>query len=181
MGEPLTKWRVYSLKKLFWSNPQDGRHNLKWYYRSFDETGALVGKDSAYAVNHTFVKYNNEQIALSGTYTDKDSLFIQEGSYLINYGLTYQFIDAASLGIPAQDTIFMALYDRAGDFIIPDSEVYVTCTYAASTVGNTGIMNWNLTYKAIGPTGIFLIVKSVSPNSLIHFTYKDNIVATLIN
>ncbi len=181
LGEPLSKWRVYSLKKTFWANPIDGRHNLKWYYRSINEMGELVGSDSAYVINHTFTKYNNEQTALSGTYAQKDTLIIQDGCYLINYGLTYQFVDATSGGLPSQDTIYMALYDIAGDFIIPNSEVYVTHTYSSTTSGTTGIMNWNIAYKITGSTGILLLAKGITSNALIHFAHKDNLTATLVN
>jgi len=180
MGEPVSKWRTYSLKKLFWANPLDGRHDLKWTYRSFNESFQLVATDSAWAINHAFTKYNNEAIGLDGNWQNKDTLMLQNGFYTINYGVTYQFIDGSSLST-VQDTIFMSLFDAGSGFTIPNSEVFVTHTYSSSESGRTGIMNWNIAYKVTNPNTLFLQVKCVTNASLIHFAYKDNIVATLVN
>jgi hypothetical protein len=175
---PIQK-RAYSLKKLFWANDIDIWSNLKLYYYSWNSSGSLAAIDSTRLVNDAGQKINRENVGLSNTWADKDTITLTCGKWLINCNAEYEFIDAITAGT-VQDSIMCRLFD--GSKAVEGSEQSVSLTYPSGvTTGMRGIMCFNIVISLpVATKTYYLQMRTETATSSIHFGNRDNISYTLV-
>jgi hypothetical protein len=170
--------RLFSLKKRFWGNGSTLWDNFLWHYYSYNMLGVLAAHDSASVINDGFMKTNEEQIGLSNSYADKDTIELTYGKWLINCNVSFTFIDN-TMWMPVQDSIFCRLSD--GTKIVPGSTQYATLTYEdhGRTMGMSGQLVFSVIIDLTATARTYYLqMKTETLTSSIHFGNKDNITCT---
>jgi len=108
LGEPVSKYRSLTLKKLFWSNPLTFP-DWKWYYKSVDETGTINARDSFMVLNdagHSAKVNPDEEIFADASWNAVDTITLPvKGTYMITYNAELIFPYQNVEGIAARDSV----------------------------------------------------------------------------
>lgn len=147
LGEPVSKYRILTLKKRFWANPTDlskqnaGYYNWKWYFETVSEAGVRTLNDSSIVINHGAnsegYKYPDEYFGVD-TWTTIDTVWFPERAlYSVTYQAELLFPYVEISGIDARDTAQFRLVYKPGteDEIINQSSILTVWKDFKSTAG----------------------------------------------
>ncbi|MBZ0204238.1 MAG: hypothetical protein K8I03_14580 [Ignavibacteria bacterium] len=114
LGEPVSKYRFLTIKKPFWHNPLPFP-DWKWYYKSVDETAAILARDSFYVMNHseTVTDDTPELFFADGSWNNCDTITLPaRGQYIITYDLSLIFPFSEVIGIAARDSVLIRVVNE---------------------------------------------------------------------
>lgn len=184
LGEPVSKYRLMTIKKPFWANPFTNIPDFKYYYESKDESGIVLARDSFSVLNNVFEVDNANTISLGTSNTKIDSLYLEAGYYLISFGINYHFSDASygSAPIIQPDTIAIELNKGSGVGNIIKNNIFTTMQYMKDVnYGRMGTLCWSATIRLTSASYVYLVGKRYNTETaLSHNSNRGYIIANLI-